>query len=62
MEQNTATLPRPRIAVLANIYRTNLHTQHILDRILDGYGFGNVYHHSLLDVVSLYVDSAAKAT
>src|SRR5262249_47029580 len=33
-----------------------LHTQHILDRILDGYGFGGVYHHSPLDVVSLYVE------
>jgi hypothetical protein len=56
MPQNTATSRRPRIAVLANIYHTNLHTQHILDRILDGYGFGNVYHHSPLDVVSLYVE------
>ena len=56
MAQNTATSRRPQIAVLANIYRTNLHTQHILDRILDGYGFGGVYHHSQLDVVSLYVE------
>jgi hypothetical protein len=33
-----------------------LHTQHILDRILDGYGFGGVYHHSPMDVVSLFVE------
>ena len=44
MPQNASPSRRPKIAVLANIYRNHLHTQHILDRILFGYGFGNVYH------------------
>ncbi len=47
---------RPRIAVVANIYQRRLHTQHIIDRILDGYGWGGVHHHSPLDVVSLFVE------
>ena len=56
MTQNVTTSKRPQIAVLANIYKTHLHTQHIIDRILDGYGFGGVYYHSPLDVVSIYVE------
>jgi len=56
MAQNTSSSKRPQIAVLANTYKTHLHTQHIVDRILDGYGFGNVFHHSPLDVVSLFVE------
>ena len=55
MPQNTPT-KRPQIAVLANTYKRRLHTQHILDRILDGYGYGGVYHHPQLDVVSLFVE------
>src|ERR1051326_845198 len=47
---------RPRVAVVANIYQRRLHTQHIIDRILDGYGWGGVYYHSPIDVVSLFVE------
>ncbi|MGD1097992.1 MAG: hypothetical protein ABSB35_39145 [Bryobacteraceae bacterium] len=56
MAQNAIPSRRPQIAVLANIYKTHLHTQHIVDRILDGYGWGGVYHHPPLDVVSLFVE------
>jgi len=56
MAQNATPLKRPQIAVLANIYKTHLHTQHIIDRILDGYGFGGVFRHSPLDVVAIYVE------
>jgi hypothetical protein len=56
MPQNTAPAKRPQIAVLANVYKNHVHTQHIVDRILDGYGFGSVYHHSPLEVVSLFVE------
>src|SRR5260370_8188186 len=56
MPQNRISEKRPRIGVLANTYKTHLHTQHIVDRILDGYGFGGVYRHSPLDVVSIYVE------
>jgi hypothetical protein len=55
MPQNTPA-KRPQIAVLANTYKRRLHTQHILDRILDGYGYGGMYHHPQLDVVSLFVE------
>ena len=47
---------RPQVAVVANIYQRRLHTQHIIDRILDGYGWGGVYYHSPIDVVSLFVE------
>lgn len=56
MAQNTTTSKRSKIAVLANTYKYHNHTQHIIDRILFGYGFGGVHHHSPLDVVSLYVE------
>jgi hypothetical protein len=56
MAPDTNTSKRPRIAVLANIYKTHLHTQHIIDRILDGYGWGGVYYHPQLDVVSIFVE------
>jgi hypothetical protein len=56
MAQNATPEKRPKIAVLANTYKTHLHTQHIVDRILDGYGFGGVYRHSPLDVVSIFVE------
>jgi hypothetical protein len=53
----TATIPRrPRIAVLANVYMKHLHTQHIIDRVLEGYNWGGVFRHPALDVVSIYVE------
>jgi hypothetical protein len=56
MAQNSTRPKRPQIAVLANIYQRRLHAQHIVDRILDGYGWGGVYHHPAMDVVSLFVE------
>jgi hypothetical protein len=56
MAQNVTSTKRPQIAVVANIYKTHLHTQHIIDRILEGYGWDGVFFHSPLDVVSLYVE------
>lgn len=56
MAQTATPVRRPQIAVLANIYKTHLHTQHIVDRILDGYGWGGVFYHPKLDVVSLFVE------
>jgi len=56
MAQNTTSSKRPQIAVVANIYKVHLHTQHIIDRILDGYGFGGVFQHPRLDVVSIFVE------
>ena len=56
MAQNPTPVKRPQIAVLANTYKAHVHTQHVIDRILDGYGFGGVYHHSPLEVVSIFVE------
>jgi len=56
MAQDAISSKRPQIAVLANIYKTRLHTQHIVDRILDGYGWGGVYRHPQMDVVSIFVE------
>jgi hypothetical protein len=56
MTQTSTGSRRPEIAVLANIYKTRLHTQHIVDRILDGYGWEGTFYHPRLDVVSLFVE------
>jgi hypothetical protein len=56
MAQVEGRTKRPRIAVLANIYKTHLHTQHIIDRVLEGYNWGGVFRHPALDVVSIYVE------
>jgi hypothetical protein len=56
MSQSKTSSVRPRIAVLANVYRTHLHTQHIIDRVLEGYNWGGVFRRPALDVVSIYVE------
>jgi hypothetical protein len=56
MAQNAMSGKRPRIAVLANIYKTHLHTQHIIDRVLEGYDFGAEFRRPALEVVSIYVE------
>lgn len=47
---------RPRIAALCTIYHKYSHSQHIVDRFLDGYGWEGRHHRPAMDVVSLYVD------
>ena len=47
---------RPRIAAVVTEYRRYSHAQHILDRLLMGYGWDNRHHRPGLDLVSLYVD------
>ena len=47
---------RPRIAAVVTEYRRYSHAQHILDRFLIGYGWGNRHHRPEMDLVSLYVD------
>jgi hypothetical protein len=56
MPQIASDAKRPRVAVLANVYKTHLHTQHIIDRVLEGYDWGGVFRHPALDVVSIYVE------
>ena len=56
MAQNLTSAKRPKLAAVVTAYRKYLHPQHVVDRFLDGYGWGGTYHHPQMDVVSLYVD------
>jgi len=56
MVQNLTSAKRPRLAAVVTAYRKYLHPQHVVDRFLDGYGWGGTYHHPQMDVVALYVD------
>ncbi|MFZ1942326.1 MAG: hypothetical protein WBD91_18400, partial [Acidobacteriaceae bacterium] len=56
MAQNLTSAKRPQLAAVVTAYRKYLHPQHVVDRFLDGYGWGGTYHHPQMDVVSLYVD------
>ena len=47
---------RPRIAAITTVYRKYSHTQHIVDRFLEGYGWNGRHHRPPMELVSLYVD------
>lgn len=47
---------RPRIAAITTIYHKYSHSQHIVDRFLEGYGWEGHHHRPPMDVVSLYVE------
>ena len=47
---------RPKIAAITTVYHKFSHTQHIVDRFLEGYGWNGRHHRSEMDLVSLYVD------
>ncbi|HEX4808113.1 MAG TPA: hypothetical protein VH325_04240 [Bryobacteraceae bacterium] len=47
---------RLKLAAVTTVYRKYSHAQHIVDRLLDGYGWRGTYHHPSMDLVSLYVD------
>ena len=49
-------MSRKRIAAVVTEYRRYSHAQHIVDRFLWGYGWGNRHHLPPVEVVSLYVD------
>lgn len=51
---------RPRIAALTTIYHKYSHSQHIVDRFLDGYGWEGRHHRPDMDVVSLYVEQVGE--
>lgn len=54
MQANGAS--RPKLAAVITVYRKYAHAQHIVDRLLEGYGWSGMYHHPTCDLVSLYVD------
>ena len=47
---------RLKIAALATKYHQHSHSQHIIDRILEGYGWAGRHHMPPIDEVGLYVD------
>jgi len=47
---------RPRIAALTTIFHKYSHSEHIIDRFLEGYGWENGHHRPEMDVVALYVE------
>ena len=47
---------RPKLAAIGTTYFKHSHTQHIVDRFLDGYGWNGKHHHPPMDLASLYVD------
>jgi hypothetical protein len=47
---------RPKLAAITTTYFKYSHTQHIVDRFLEGYGWNGTHHHPQMDLVSLYVD------
>lgn len=56
MAQDQTSTKRPRLAAVVTAYKKLLHPQHVVDRLLDGYGWNGTFHHPAMDVVSLYVD------
>jgi hypothetical protein len=51
---------RPRIAALTTIYHKYSHSEHIVDRFLEGYGWEGQHHRPPMDVVSLYVEQVGE--
>ncbi|MGO9256413.1 MAG: hypothetical protein ACLQU1_08950 [Bryobacteraceae bacterium] len=47
---------RPKLAAVTTVYRKYSHTQHVIDRYLEGYGWNGTYHHPEMDLIALYVD------
>jgi len=47
---------KPRLAAVVTSYKKYLHPQHVVDRLLDGYGWDGTYHRPQMEVASLYVD------
>lgn len=49
-------MQRPRIAAICTEVRKYSHSQHFIDRFLEGYGWQGRHHRPPMDLVSLYVD------
>ncbi len=47
---------RPPVACISTIFHKYSHTQHFVDRFLEGYSWNNGHHRPPMDLVSLYVD------
>src|SRR5579859_7483705 len=51
---------RPKIAALTTIFHKYSHSEHIVDRFLEGYGWEGRHHRPPMDVVSLYVEQVGE--
>ena len=51
---------RPKLAGITTVYRKYSHTQHIIDRYLEGYGWNGTHHHPEMDLIALYVDQVGQ--
>jgi hypothetical protein len=51
---------RPKLAAVCTTYFRMSHSQHIVDRFLDGYGWNGTHHHPPMDLVALYVDQVGQ--
>src|SRR5882757_7470488 len=55
-----SNLVRPKLAAIVTTYYKMSHAQHIVDRLLDGYGWNGKHHYPPMDLVSLYVDQVGR--
>src|SRR5258707_14006317 len=51
---------RPKLAAICTVYRKHSHTQHIVGRFVEAYGWNGTHHHLPMDLVSLYVNQIGK--
>ena len=59
-----AALPaqrRPKIACISTVFFKYSHTQHFVDRFLEGYGWNGTHHRPPMDLVSLFVDQVGES-
>src|SRR5213594_113288 len=47
---------RPKLAAVCTAYFKYSHSQHIVDRFLEGYGWNGAHHHPAMDLISIYID------
>src|SRR2546425_5940180 len=47
---------RPKLAAICTAYFKYSHSQHIVDRFLEGYGWNGTHHHPAMDLISIYID------
>ena len=57
-DQTTSAAERPRrkIAFLGTVVRTHSHSQHFLDRLAMGYGWGGAWQEPRLEIASVFID------
>src|SRR3974390_2383390 len=51
-----ATVSKPRVAIVMNVYFPNSHADVFVSRLLDGYRLNHEWHSPRLEAVSFYVD------